>query len=139
MLSKDTVYWGVRRPAPDGSAEPGAVVVLVGLETRPAETLDLNIPRGIFIQKNIKRVLRPEPSQRLYNHSPDGFEWGYGGSGPAQLALAILYDFTEDRRVALQWYQDFKREHVAGWPPFSWTLDGETIVDWLLQKVGRLD
>jgi len=29
----------------------------------------------------------------LWNHSPDGFEWGYGGSGPAQLALAIYQDF----------------------------------------------
>ena len=28
----------------------------------------------------------------IRNHSPDGFEWGYGGSGPAQLALAILAD-----------------------------------------------
>lgn len=26
------------------------------------------------------------------NHSPDGFNWGYGGSGPSQLALAILID-----------------------------------------------
>lgn len=26
----------------------------------------------------------------LVNHSPTGFEWGYGGSGPAQLAFAIL-------------------------------------------------
>lgn len=30
--------------------------------------------------------------QDLLNHSA-GFEWGYGGSGPAQLALAILADF----------------------------------------------
>src|SRR5262245_22144387 len=28
----------------------------------------------------------------LRNHSPTGFEWGYGGSGPAQLALALLVD-----------------------------------------------
>lgn len=28
----------------------------------------------------------------IRNHSPTGFEWGYGGSGPAQLALAILAD-----------------------------------------------
>ena len=34
--------------------------------------------------------LDPKPSQRAYNHSPDGFNWGYAGSGPAQLALAIL-------------------------------------------------
>jgi hypothetical protein len=26
-------------------------------------------------------------------HSPDGFETGYGGSGPADLALSILCDF----------------------------------------------
>ena len=26
----------------------------------------------------------------LFNHSPTGFEWGYAGSGPVQLALAIL-------------------------------------------------
>ena len=25
------------------------------------------------------------PRQELRNHSPTGFEWGYGGSGPAQL------------------------------------------------------
>ena len=28
----------------------------------------------------------------LFNHSPTGFEWGYAGSGPAQLALALLAD-----------------------------------------------
>lgn len=32
------------------------------------------------------------PRTDLFNHSPNGFEWGYGGSGPAQLALAILAD-----------------------------------------------
>jgi hypothetical protein len=30
--------------------------------------------------------LSPEPSQAVYNHSPDGFSWGYHRSGPAQLA-----------------------------------------------------
>ena len=39
-----------------------------------------------------ERPLNPEPSQELWNHSPDGFNWGYGGSGPAQLALALLLD-----------------------------------------------
>jgi hypothetical protein len=29
---------------------------------------------------------------QIRNHSPTGFEWGYNGSGPAQLALAILAD-----------------------------------------------
>jgi hypothetical protein len=31
------------------------------------------------------KLLNPELSQKYYNHSPDGFNWGYGGSGPSQL------------------------------------------------------
>ena len=31
-----------------------------------------------------------DPRLDLCSHSPSGFEWGYGGSGPAQLALALL-------------------------------------------------
>ena len=49
----------------------------------------------------------------LANHSPTGFSWGYDGSGPAQLALAILADCCGDE-FALDNYQDFKREVIAG-------------------------
>lgn len=31
--------------------------------------------------------------KEVYNHSPTGLEWGYGGSGPAQLSLAMLCDY----------------------------------------------
>ena len=30
-----------------------------------------------------------EQSQRVWNHSSDGFSWGYQGSGPAQFALEV--------------------------------------------------
>jgi hypothetical protein len=30
----------------------------------------------------------------IVNHSPTGFAWGYSGSGSAQLAVAILADWT---------------------------------------------
>jgi len=49
----------------------------------------------------------------LMNHSPTGFSWGYGGSGPAQLALALCADVLKDDRRALDIYQDFKRLFVA--------------------------
>ena len=62
-----------------------------------------------------QRILSPLPSQKLRNHSPDGFNWGYGGSGPAQLALAILLDATFDEETAQANYQDFKRQFVAAW------------------------
>jgi len=48
----------------------------------------------------------------LYNHSPTGFEYGYGGSGPAQLALAILADCVTDQ-IALALHQRFKAKVIA--------------------------
>jgi len=32
--------------------------------------------------------------------SPAGFDWGYVGSGPAQLACALLLDYTDDESVS---------------------------------------
>ena len=57
--------------------------------------------------------LTPERSLELVNHSPSGFEWGYGGSGPAQLALALLLDYTGDEAFALDHYQELKTEVVS--------------------------
>jgi hypothetical protein len=56
--------------------------------------------------------LDPAKSQRVYNHSPDGFEWGYGGSGPAQLALAIMLELTGSS----DGYQELKDKLIAGLP-----------------------
>lgn len=41
----------------------------------------------------------------LRNHSPTGFDWGYCGSGPAQLALAILAHHCDSDEEALELYQ----------------------------------
>lgn len=49
----------------------------------------------------------------LRGHSPDGFEWGYGGSGPSQLALAILAHYLRDDARALRIYQSFKHDAIA--------------------------
>ena len=67
-----------------------------------------------------KRDLNPRHD--LYNHSPDGFEFGYGGSGPAQLALAICADVLGDDRQALEVYQAFKSAVIATIPTSSWML-----------------
>jgi hypothetical protein len=62
------------------------------------------------------RRLTPTRSQRLFNHSPDGFNWGYAGSGPAQLALAILLVHGLRDSAAVQLHQSFKRDFVQQWP-----------------------
>ena len=56
--------------------------------------------------------LTPTESQKVRNHSPDGFNWGYGGSGPAQLALALMLKLTG----SYDSYQDFKWRFVAALP-----------------------
>ena len=55
-----------------------------------------------------------EPRFDLWYHSPTGFEWGYCGSGPAQLALALLADHLANDQEALEYYQRFKLAVIAG-------------------------
>ena len=61
------------------------------------------------------------PRLDLRDHSPTGFEWGYGGSGPAQLTLAILADLLGDAAATRQ-YHDFKFAVVARLPYNRWEL-----------------
>lgn len=58
-----------------------------------------------------KEIL-PGPSQKICNHSPDGFSWGYGGSGPAQVGLAILLELF-GAKTAIRFYQQFKWDFIA--------------------------
>jgi hypothetical protein len=63
----------------------------------------------------------------LRNHSPSGFAWGYGGSGPAQLALAICADAYGDE-WALRNYQNFKRNFVATLDAFAaWSITEDEV------------
>lgn len=62
----------------------------------------------------------------LRNHSPTGFEWGYSGSGPAQLALAICADLVGDKR-ALAIYMEVKSQLIARIDAPTWTLTAEVI------------
>jgi hypothetical protein len=70
---------------------------------------------------------RLNPRLDLWNHSPTGFEWGYCGSGSAQLALAILADHCANAEGALDWYQRFKWAVIAELPHREWILTSEDI------------
>ena len=71
--------------------------------------LGMRGPKGDAVVKLNGQPFDPARSQRVRNHSPSGFEWGYGGSGPAQLALAILLEEV-DEESALNLYQGFSRD-----------------------------
>lgn len=75
--------------------------------------------------------LNPSQSQTIMNHSPEGFEWAYTGSGPSQLALAILLDVFGDESIALKHYQDFKTRFIANLPVARWTIREDDVRQWI--------
>lgn len=82
-------------------------------------------------------ILRRTPNGIITNvphswvlHSPTGFEWGYGGSGPADLALNILLLFA-DRDTAYRLHQAFKKQFVAAMPRGGGIIKRDIILKWL--------
>ena len=84
------------------------------------------------VNRTIK-ILRPDRSQALKNHSPDGFNWGYPDSGCAQLALGILLEVTNDEETALLHYNAFTQHIIATITDedADWTIEEWKIKAWL--------
>jgi len=53
------------------------------------------------------------PLKHLVKHSPDGFEFGYEGSGPSDLARSIVGDYLDDPNPDPRLYQAFLRAVLA--------------------------
>lgn len=87
-------------------------------------------------------VFDPEPSLKIHNHSPDGFAWGYAGSGPTQLALALLFDVTGDKELSQHFYMDYKWDVIARLSKEAgtrWTLTSSDVITWLREKAKTAD
>jgi hypothetical protein len=69
-------------------------------------------PRGIYVEAPGQKVW---PLHHHERHSPDGFNWGYLGSGPAEAARCILIDAVGQPQ-ADRLYQTFKEKVVSQWP-----------------------
>lgn len=78
-------------------------------------------------EDGVRRSL--DPRFDLKRHSPDGFQCGYSGSGPAQLALAILAEIYDDE-TACRYYQRFKDDVIAGLDGDSFVLDEHEVRRW---------
>lgn len=78
--------------------------------------------------------LDPTESQLVINHSPDGFNWGFGGSGPAQLALAILLRYVPKEK-ADQGHQQFKWDVIANLPSGDFTLEEAEVKKWIKKQL----
>ena len=90
---------------------------------------------GTFATRVVRvdgRRLSPTRSLRVYNHSPTGFNWGYGGSGPAQLALALLLHAKVPTREAISLHQRFKWEVISPLPQDDFAIECD-IAAWVAQ------
>lgn len=83
--------------------------------------------QGIIMEYHDAEWLTNVP-RLVTEHSPDGFSWGYMGSGPADLALNILQWRLQERgyegqkvscwkgecfKVAWDLHQEYKREVIG--------------------------
>ncbi len=82
------------------------------------------------------KELHVENSKGFVNHSSE-FSWGYYGSGPSQLALAILLELYNSR-IAMGSYQHFKHQLIGQLPQSDFEIEfdadpvGEIVIlsDW---------
>lgn len=66
------------------------------------------------------------PTGLVYPHS-EGHAWGYGGSGPTQLAHDILYEVYGES-VPRDRYMQFKFDKIATLSPkFGWRMEEEEV------------
>ena len=68
-----------------------------------------------------------DPRVDLRQLSTTGFEWGYMGSGPRQLALAILADHFGDGATAIGRYRSFCESAIAPLTVEEWRMDSDQI------------
>ena len=100
----------MNRVAPSAEPDPASCPSLSSLQPRRDPVLYYRIrraPAGVRAWA-IRESGQTEPVPHLVRHSPTGFEIGYGGSGPADLARSILGHHLETTDPDPSLYQDFK-------------------------------
>jgi len=78
------------------------------------------------------------PLEHLVCHSPTGLEWGYGGCGPADLAISLIADADPALAcpgrvppVEPSLYESFKRDVVCSLPHDGWRISAVDVRRWI--------
>jgi hypothetical protein len=100
-----------------------SIKIYKGKRVGPPEGLPLEEPNDVIVTVNNKPL-----KHRIY-HSPSGFNWGYLGSGPGDLARSILWDYLGNEPPR-NMYMDFKERFVSGWGN-EWEISSQEIQDWM--------
>lgn len=126
------------------------------MATEQREFSDIAIPEPItsgIILRRVDGVVMTNVPHAVVWHSPSGFEWGYHGSGPADLALNVVEAVLdalgfEGRRdkcyrgdaffAACRLHQEFKRDFIAPIDEAGDVLPWDAVREWVVFHVGRL-
>lgn len=81
---------------------------------------------NVYVEEDSKKHLL----KHICIHSPDGYNWSYGGSGPADLALSILVDVIKVEKDAESMHQQFKWAFIARWKE-SFSITEEEVKEWI--------
>jgi len=88
--------------------------------------LEGEVPRVWVVRNTPPGMETVKPLRHIVRHSPTGFEWGYLGSGPSDLAYSILADYA-GKDVADSLAVRFKEEVVARLPHAAWMLTEDAL------------
>ncbi len=96
---------------------------------------------GDYLKREVRingDILSPARSLKVVNHSPTGFCWGYRGSGPAQLALALMLEYTLNQEDALALYMHFKDDVISKLPGGEdFEITEDAILAWVAIHLGE--
>jgi len=114
----------------DGASGTLRLVVLSGVVRPETDVLrpEAN-PQDVVLYRCVDGTARASIAH-VPRHSPTGVEWGYAGSGPADLARSILLALT-DEVTAERLYQRFKTEVVARVPCAGGVLRAVDVRRWI--------
>jgi len=98
--------------------------------------------KAFVVVQNGGDVTMRTPLPHIFKHSPTGFEFGYGGSGPADLALSILthwfmsYKFPKPEAMneASKHYQNFKWTFIAPCKEQRFCIGDRVIEEWWVEQ-----
>jgi hypothetical protein len=125
-----------------GASQPSNVtspVAFVGYSTwRREENGDANLfDEHVFVARE-GHVRFLDPRYELETFSPDGLSWGYAGSGPSQLAIAMLMEVLGDWSRVKRLWPRFLDHFVVKVPRgANWTADGADVLAVALAIEGR--
>lgn len=118
-----------------------------GQENEQDGHIDAPLDEQIILERTTDGI-RTNVPHLVTHHSPTGFEWGYGGSGPADLALNILEvvlrqmghtgETTNDTwkkqrcfKLAYRLHQSFKWDFITPMDRQGGTIRTNDVIQWI--------